>query len=169
MRDADVLGVWSPNKKNAASAAAARSRSLDVGNGRNRTRSIADMVADPAIDAIWLTRAESRARRERRGDRRRDRARQEARSRGIACEKPLARNVAEAKRVTRAREARRDCTHGYLENQVVRAAGRNRAALALGARRGARPAVRTSRARPRSTAVRTCRGSGAATCRAAAC
>ncbi len=53
MRDADVLGVWSPHKKNAASAAQL-ARDLDVGNAKPYA-TIADMVADPAIDAIWLT------------------------------------------------------------------------------------------------------------------
>src|SRR5262249_1202826 len=53
VRDADVLGVWSPHKKNAASAAQL-ARDLDVGDAKPYA-SIADMVADPAIDAIWLT------------------------------------------------------------------------------------------------------------------
>src|SRR6476659_10204866 len=53
VRDADVLGVWSPNKKNAASAAELAQR-LEVGKAKAHA-SITDMVADPAIDAIWLT------------------------------------------------------------------------------------------------------------------
>src|SRR5438128_12523635 len=53
IRDADILGVWSPNKKNAASAAE-YARKLDVGDAKSYA-SITDMVADPAIDAIWLT------------------------------------------------------------------------------------------------------------------
>src|SRR4029079_1314642 len=53
VREGDVLGVWSPNKKNAASAAE-YARSLDVGNAKAYA-SITDMVADSAIDAIWLT------------------------------------------------------------------------------------------------------------------
>ena len=52
VRDADVLGVWSPDAKNAA-AAARYANDLDVGNAK-AYKSIADMVADPAIDAIWL-------------------------------------------------------------------------------------------------------------------
>src|SRR5689334_20165113 len=52
VRDADVLGVWSPNAKHAASAAR-YANDLDVGAARP-FKSIADMVADPAIDAIWL-------------------------------------------------------------------------------------------------------------------
>ncbi|HEV8218005.1 MAG TPA: Gfo/Idh/MocA family oxidoreductase, partial [Gemmatimonadaceae bacterium] len=51
VRDADVLGVWSPNKKNAASAAQL-ARDLDVGATKPYA-SITEMVADPAVDAIW--------------------------------------------------------------------------------------------------------------------
>ncbi|HEY8309298.1 MAG TPA: Gfo/Idh/MocA family oxidoreductase, partial [Gemmatimonadaceae bacterium] len=52
VRDADVLGVWSPNRENAA-ATAALARTLNVGSARAYD-SIAEMVADPAIDAVWL-------------------------------------------------------------------------------------------------------------------
>jgi len=50
IRDADVRGVWSPNKKNAASAAAL-ARTLDVGDAKAYA-TITDMVADPEIEAI---------------------------------------------------------------------------------------------------------------------
>ena len=53
VRDADVRGVWSPNPERAA-AAAARARALDVGEAKPYA-SISDMVADPAIDALWLS------------------------------------------------------------------------------------------------------------------
>jgi predicted dehydrogenase len=114
VRDADVLGVWSPNGKNAASAAAL-ARDLDIGEAK-AYKSIADMVADPAIDAIWLT-GPNQARIENveeivdtiksgRGT-----------LKGVACEKPLARNVAEAKRVAELVKGT-GIMHGYLENQV---------------------------------------------------
>ena len=114
VRDADVLGVWSPNRENAASTAAL-ARSLNVGEARAYD-SIADMVADPAIDAIWLL-GPNFARIENvqeivdaiesgRGT-----------LRAIACEKPLARNVAEANEVLRLVE-RVGLMHGYLENQI---------------------------------------------------
>jgi predicted dehydrogenase len=114
VRDADVLGVWSPNRRN-AERAAAYARGLDVGACKPY-RSIAQMVADPAIDAIWLS-GPNQARVANveeivdtvlrgRGD-----------LVGIACEKPLARNVAEAKQVLAlVRQAR--LRHGYLENQA---------------------------------------------------
>ena len=44
VRDADVLGIWSPNSENAASAAAL-ARDLDIGEAKPYA-SIADMVAD---------------------------------------------------------------------------------------------------------------------------
>src|ERR671937_2213554 len=52
VRDADVLGVWSPNQKNAA-ATAGVARTLGVGDAKPYP-SIAAMVADPTIDALWL-------------------------------------------------------------------------------------------------------------------
>lgn len=114
VRDADVLGIWSPNRKHAEETAAL-ARKLDVG-GAKAYRSIAEMVADPAIDALWLcgpnfSRVENveeivDAIERGRGT-----------LKGIACEKPLARNVAEAKRVKELVE-RAGILHGYLEDQV---------------------------------------------------
>jgi predicted dehydrogenase len=114
VRDADVRGVWSPNKRNAASAAA-YARQLDVGDAR-AFASIADMVADPSIDAIWLT-GPNQARIENVEEIVHTLEHGGGTLRGIACEKPLARNVAEAKRV-RDLVARTGIMHGYLENQV---------------------------------------------------
>ena len=114
VRDADILGVWSPNKKNAASAAQL-SRSLDVGAAK-AYGSIADMVADPAIDAIWLT-GPNHARIENVEEIVHTIERGRGSLKGIACEKPLARNVAEAKRVTELVK-RVGIKQGYLENQV---------------------------------------------------
>jgi predicted dehydrogenase len=114
VRDADVLGVWSPNKKNAASAAQL-ARDLDVGAAKAYT-SIAGMVADPAIHAIWLT-GPNQARVENVEEIVDAIERGVGTLKGIACEKPLARNVAEAKRVIELVE-RVGLPHGYLENQV---------------------------------------------------
>lgn len=114
VRDADVLGVWSPNRENAA-ATAALARSLNVGEARAYD-SIADMVADPAIDAVWLL-GPNFARIE--NVQKIVDAIESGRGtlRAIACEKPLARNVVEANEVLRLVE-RVGLTHGYLENQV---------------------------------------------------
>ena len=62
------------------------------------TSSIADMVADPAIDAIWLC-GPNHARIENVEEIVDAIERGKGELRGLACEKPLARNVAEAKRV----------------------------------------------------------------------
>jgi len=114
VRDADVRGVWSPNKKNAA-AAASLARTLDVGDAKPYG-SMADMVADPNIDAIWLT-GPNHARVENVEEIVDAISRGIGTLRGIACEKPLARNVAEAKRVTDLVK-KAGIAHGYLENQV---------------------------------------------------
>src|SRR6266581_1709097 len=53
VRDADVLGVWSPNQNNAADTASI-ARQLGVGQAKAYP-SIAAMVEDPAIDAILLS------------------------------------------------------------------------------------------------------------------
>jgi predicted dehydrogenase len=114
VREADVLGVWSPNKKNAASAAQL-ARDLDVGQAKPYS-SIGAMVADPAIDAIWLA-GPNHARIENVEEIVDAIERGVGTLNGIACEKPLARNVAEAKRVIELVE-RVGLAHGYLENQV---------------------------------------------------
>ena len=114
VRDADVRGVWSPNKKNAASAAA-YARQLDIGDAKPYA-SITDMVADPAIDAIWLT-GPNHTRIENVEEIVAAIESGKGTLRGIACEKPLARNVAEAKRVHDLVK-RVGLAHGYLENQV---------------------------------------------------
>jgi predicted dehydrogenase len=114
VRDADVRGVWSPNEKNSASTAAL-ARQHEVGDARPY-KSIRDMVADPAINALWLcgpnharianieeivTAIKSGA----------------GTLRGLACEKPLARNVAEARKVAEL-VAGVGLNTGYLENQL---------------------------------------------------
>ena len=113
VREADVLGVWSPNDEH-AEAAAALARDLDVGAAR-AFASIEALVADPAVDAVWLcgpnhTRVANI-------DAVCAALTAGATLRGVACEKPLARTVAEAKRIkTLVDEA--GLSHGYLENQL---------------------------------------------------
>ncbi|MFM8566234.1 MAG: Gfo/Idh/MocA family protein [Gemmatimonadota bacterium] len=114
VRDADVLGVWSPNPKNAASAAQL-ARSLDVGAAK-AYKSIGDMVADPAIDALWLC-GPNQARIENVEEIVHAIKKGRGTLRGIACEKPLSRNVAEAKEVARLAKSVGLMT-GYLENQL---------------------------------------------------
>ncbi len=114
VRDADVLGVWSPNAKNAASAAQL-ARDLDVGPAKPYT-TITQMVADPRIDAIWLC-GPNQARIENVQEIVAAIESGKGTLKGIACEKPLARNVAEAREVARLVRSVGLRT-GYLENQL---------------------------------------------------
>lgn len=114
IRDADVLGVWSPTRANAG-AAAEWARTLDVGAAKPY-RSIAEMVADPAIDAIWLC-GPNQARIENVEEIVETIRSGKGGLKGLACEKPLGRNVAEASRVLELVNGV-GLQHGYLENQV---------------------------------------------------
>ena len=114
VRDADVLGVWSPNGQHAEEAAAL-ARQLRVGEAR-AFASIEEMVAAPEIDCLWMC-----------GPNHRRIENMEAITHalasgkgellGVACEKPLARNVAEAKRMVELVE-QTNLLHGYLEDQL---------------------------------------------------
>lgn len=113
VRDADVLGVV--GKDDTAEEAAALAREWNVGEAKGYP-TITDMIADPNIDALWIcapnyTRIEVmeeivHALESGKGE-----------LVGIACEKPLGRNVAEAKKVL-ALGQRAQLLDGYLENQV---------------------------------------------------
>ncbi|HKQ08451.1 MAG TPA: Gfo/Idh/MocA family oxidoreductase [Blastocatellia bacterium] len=114
VRDADVRGVWSPKRANAESAAQL-ARDLRVGEAR-AFDSIEEMVASPDIDAIWLcgpnhTRLDNMEQIVRALDS------GKGRLAGVACEKPLARNVAEAARMVEMVEGA-GLLHGYLEDQL---------------------------------------------------
>jgi predicted dehydrogenase len=114
VRDADVRGIWSPNSKNAEEAATLAC-SLDVGEPKVY-RSITDMTADPAIEAIWLC-GPNHSRVENVEEIVNVIERGRGSLRGLACEKPLARNVAEARRILELVQ-RVGLRHGYLENQL---------------------------------------------------
>ena len=113
VRDADILGLWSPNRTRAAEAAAL-ARDLRVGEAK-AYGSITEMVKDPAIDALWICGPNHK----------RVENLEEIVSAlkdggalvGIACEKPLARNVAEAQRCVELIEEA-GVLHGYLEDQL---------------------------------------------------
>lgn len=114
VRDADVLGVWSPNQSNAAETARI-AKALGVGEAKPYP-SIAAMVEDPAIDAIWIS-GPNYARIENVEEIVSTIERGKGQLLGIACEKPLARNVAEAKQVLDLVN-KVGVPHGYLEDQV---------------------------------------------------
>ena len=113
VRDADVRGIWSPNRAHAEDTAAL-ARSLRVGEAKAFS-SLAEMVKAPEIDAIWICGPNHK----------RIENMEEivaAREAGaellcIACEKPLARNVAEARRMV-ALVKKAGVLHGYLEDQL---------------------------------------------------
>lgn len=114
VRDASVAGVWSPTSANATNTARF-ARDLDVGDAKPY-KSIASMVADPAIDAIWLC-GPNNARIENVEEIVDTISRGRGTLKGLACEKPLARNVAEAKKVKELVDSVGLAT-GYLENQL---------------------------------------------------
>jgi predicted dehydrogenase len=114
VRDADVVGIWSPAVAHAEEAAR-MARELEVGEAR-AFRSIGEMVADPAIDALWIT-GPNQARIANVEEICDAVHRGRGQLLGVACEKPLARTVAEAKRVLELVTAA-GLRHAYLENQV---------------------------------------------------
>jgi len=113
VRDADVAAVASPTRAH-AEAAATLAKDLGVGQPVAYT-SVAEMVQDPAVDAVWICSP---------NDTRVavveeivDAVRRGAELAGVACEKPLARNVAEARRMLELVQGT-SLLHGYLENQL---------------------------------------------------
>ena len=113
VRDADVVAITSPTREHAEEAAAL-AKQLSVGEPKVYS-SVGEMVADPAVDALWICSP---------NDTRIavveeivDRVGRGAELAGIACEKPLARTVAEARRMLEL-IGRTSLLHGYLENQL---------------------------------------------------
>jgi predicted dehydrogenase len=114
VRDADVLGCWSP-KRESAERVAKLARDLDVGACK-AYGSITEMVADPAIEALWIC-GPNHARIENIEEIVSAIESGKGTLKGIACEKPLARNLEEAIRVRELVE-RVGLKHGYLEDQL---------------------------------------------------
>src|SRR3990172_4644667 len=117
VRDCTVAAVTSPTRAHAESAAAL-ARELGLGEPKVYG-SVGEMAADPAVDAVWIcapndTRiavAEEIA----------DAAGKGAELLGVACEKPLARTLAQARRMLEVVQGA-GLRHGYLENQVFQPA-----------------------------------------------
>ncbi len=117
VRDCEVAAVCSPTREHAESAAAL-ARELGVGDAKVYG-TVGEMVADSAVDAVWIcstndTRiavVEEIA----------DAISKGAELLGVACEKPLARNLAEARRMLEVAKSA-GLRHGYLENQVFQPA-----------------------------------------------
>ena len=114
VRHADILGIVD-KKKELAEKAAGLCKKLDVGEARVY-ESIADMVADPKIDAVWIgapnfTRIEVMEEivgviESGKGE-----------LIGVCCEKPLGRNAAEARKMLELVQ-RVELLDGYLEDQI---------------------------------------------------
>ena len=114
VRDADIKGIISKEDKESRMAASL-AKKLNVGE-TIIYKTITDMVADPEIDALWIcapnfTRIEVmeeivHALETGKGE-----------LVGIACEKPLGRNVKEANRMLELAQ-KVEILDGYLENQV---------------------------------------------------
>jgi predicted dehydrogenase len=114
VRDVVVAGVFSPTP---AHREALAQRADAMGLGPCRTYgSVGDLAASGEVDAVWILGP---------NDTRIDHMRaihvavkeDGARLLGVACEKPLARTLAEAREMLRLAEDA-GLSHGYLENQV---------------------------------------------------
>jgi predicted dehydrogenase len=114
VRDADILGVFGPLERR-SQRAAALAKKLGVGEAKV-FKSITDMVADPGIDAIWIG-APNFTRLEVMEEIARAVESGKGKLIGVCCEKPLGRNVAEAKKMLELAQ-RANLLDGYLENQL---------------------------------------------------
>jgi predicted dehydrogenase len=114
VRDADILGIFDPDTKRAEEAAGLVRR-LHVGNARTY-KSVTDMIADPAIDALWIG-APNYTRLDVMEEIAHAVIKGKGELIGVTCEKPLGRNVKEARKMLDlAKKAH--LLDGYLENQV---------------------------------------------------
>jgi predicted dehydrogenase len=114
VRNVRISGIHSPT---AAHREALAQRANETGLGPCRAfESVAEMIASGEVDALWILSANHT-----RLDSMREIHRTVRSGRGvlraIACEKPLARTVAEGREMLRLAEDA-GLTHGYLENQL---------------------------------------------------
>jgi predicted dehydrogenase len=118
VRNVRVAGVWSPTA-NHRNAFADRANKMELGPCKPYSSPEA-MIASPEIDAVWVLSPNYA----RLGNFRliHDLVKRGKTSlRGVACEKPLARTIGEAREIVRlVKDAR--LNHGYLENQLFAAA-----------------------------------------------
>jgi len=114
VRDADVLGVVTRPVEDAADAVDLANR-IGVGDAKAYD-SITNMVADPAIDALWIC-APNFTRIEIMEEITEAIVAGKGELVGIACEKPLGRNVAEARKMLELVQ-KAGVLDGYLENQL---------------------------------------------------
>jgi len=114
VRDADIVGIFDPDAKRAREACALVG-ALGVGPAKPYA-SITAMIADPAVDALWIC-----APNYTRGAVMEEIAQAVLSGKGelvgVTCEKPLGRNVKEAKKMLDL-ALKANLLDGYLENQV---------------------------------------------------
>ena len=114
VRDVDVLGVMSKTKQSAEETA-------DLANGlglgpANANDTITEMIEDPSINALWVC-SPNFARIDTFEEIANAIEGGKGELIGVACEKPLGRNVAEAKKVLELTQSV-GLLDGYLENQI---------------------------------------------------
>ena len=114
VRNCEVLGVMS-RTKSSAEESAALARTIGVGEAK-AFETVSEMVADPNIDAIWIC-APNFTRIEIMEEIVDSIENGKGELIGVTCEKPLGRNVKEAKKVLELTQ-RVGLLDGYLENQV---------------------------------------------------
>ena len=114
VRNCHVAGVTSRTLESAKKSAKL-ANSLDLGPAQ-AFESLEDMAADPSIDAVWIN-SPNDSRIAVMGAIAAGNARRSTPLKGVACEKPLARNLQEAAEVVRIMKEANIPT-GYLENQV---------------------------------------------------
>ena len=115
VRDADVMGIVS-RTRTSAEESATLARTIGVGNNAKAYDSITDMIADPNIDALWVC-SPNFARIETFEEIASAISSGKGELIGVTCEKPLGRNVEEAKRVLELTQSV-NLLDGYLENQI---------------------------------------------------
>ncbi len=114
VRDADIVGIVSRTQTRAEEAAAL-AKKLGVGEPRI-FKTTAEMVASPEVDAIWIC-APNYTRLEVMEEIAQTVSSGKGELIGVACEKPLGRNVREARRMLELAQ-KAGLLDGYLENQV---------------------------------------------------
>jgi len=114
VRDADIHGVVTRPIEDATEAVALVNR-LGVGEAR-AFNSVTEMVADPSIDALWIC-APNFTRIEIMEEIAEAVVSGKGGLIGVACEKPLGRNVAEARKMLELAQKAK-LLDGYLENQL---------------------------------------------------
>lgn len=114
VRNCEVLGVMS-RTKSSAEESAALARTIGVGEAK-AFETVSDMVIDPNIEAIWIC-APNFTRIEIMEEIVDSIENGKGELIGVTCEKPLGRNVKEAKKVLELTQ-RVGLLDGYLENQV---------------------------------------------------